>query len=70
MSAYGLEADLTCPHIPSGELRFNSNDIQCLYDNNGYPPRRRMREAGLKSARILDLSALDVAMTATLSAYR
>ena len=29
-----------------GDLRFNSDDIQRLYDSNGYPRRRRMRKSG------------------------
>ena len=29
-----------------GDVRFNSDDIQRLYDSNGYPRRRRMRKSG------------------------
>jgi hypothetical protein len=28
-----------------GDVRFNSDDIQRLYDSNGYPRRRRMRKS-------------------------
>ena len=29
-----------------GDERFNGDDIQRLYDSNGYPRRRRMRKPG------------------------
>jgi hypothetical protein len=29
-----------------GDERFNGHDIQRLYDNNGYPRRRRTRKPG------------------------
>ena len=29
-----------------GDERFNSDDIQRLYDSNRYPPRRRTRKSG------------------------
>ena len=52
-----------------GDERFNSEDIQPVRQQR-LPTAPSHAEAGLKSSRILDLSALDVAMTATLSAYR
>ena len=29
-----------------GEERFNSDDIQRLYESTGYPRRRRLRKSG------------------------
>jgi len=52
-----------------GDERFNSEDIQPVRQQR-LPTAPSHAEAGLKSSRILDLSAFDVAMTATLSAYR